>query len=201
MPRVFTATAAKDYPDQGIRKGDRYWFWTPYRGRKIRSGTYPLPSAVESNATRSSYLSLQEALHEDLQHSDTVYAIGDAVVAAHDEAIRVSEELREKAENIEDGFGHETEQSQLFNEQADDVETWAGDLENTDIPDEPGKEPVHPARKDFPEGEAGDEEYEGALNNYDEEYEDWKNATDAWEGAVDNLREDVYALLAEAPEI
>ena len=27
MPRVSTQKAAKDYPDQGIKKGDQYFHW------------------------------------------------------------------------------------------------------------------------------------------------------------------------------
>jgi hypothetical protein len=134
MPRVHTATAAKDYPAEGIQKGERYWYWTPYRARRQMSKTQPMPSQVESNPTRSSYIALQEAASLDIDQAATIEDIRDALENARSDAENIAEELREKASNIEDGFGHETEMSDQFNQQADEVESWADELTSLDWP-------------------------------------------------------------------
>ena len=125
MARVHTAIARKDYPNSGIKKGDKYWYWTPYRSGKRMSATLPKPSQTESNATRSSYLALQEAAEADIETAATVADVIAVLEAAADEATDIAEELREKAQNIEDGFQHSTTQSDDFNQYADDVESWA----------------------------------------------------------------------------
>lgn len=52
-------------------------------------------------------------------------------VTGYAEQVReVAEQYRESATNIEDGFGHETFMSQELNDKADEVESWADDLEN-----------------------------------------------------------------------
>jgi len=201
MPRVHTATAAKDYPSHGIQKGDRYYYWTPYRARKQMSKTQPSPSQVEPNPTRASYLSLQEVASLDIDRAETIEDITSVMEEASYEATNVAEELREKATNIEDGFGHETEMSAEFNERADEVEGWAGDLTNLDVPDEPGDEPEKPERKSYPEGKDGDSQFDGAMERYEQEHEEWQEATDGWDDRVEEFREEAQGALSEAPEI
>lgn len=52
----------------------------------------------------------------------------------------IAEEKREGASNIEDGFGHETQQSQELNDVADQLDSWADDIEGADLPDYPDTE-------------------------------------------------------------
>ena len=201
MPRVFTATAAKDYPNQGIQKGDQYFYWTPYREGKRRSKNRPSPSQVESNATRAAYLSLREDAENSL---DSALTVGDIVALLEDassDAQSIVDELREKASNIEEGFGHETEQSAQFNEQADDVEGWISDLGNVDRPDEPEEEPTKPERKDFPDGEIGDTDFDGALVNYEDNHAEWQEAVDGLEDTVEDFRSEASTALGDAPDI
>jgi DnaJ-class molecular chaperone len=46
----------------------------------------------------------------------------------------LAEEKRESAQNIENGFGHPTYQSEELTQQADDLETWADDIEQAEVP-------------------------------------------------------------------
>ena len=47
MPRVYTVNAArKDYPDDGISKGDTYYYWKFNYGSKVKSKTYPKRSQL-----------------------------------------------------------------------------------------------------------------------------------------------------------
>jgi len=52
----------------------------------------------------------------------------DALGTAADALESVYEDYRESASNIEDGFGHETQQSQELNETADEIEAWAEEV-------------------------------------------------------------------------
>jgi hypothetical protein len=57
----------------------------------------------------------------------------DAKSAAEDAASQIrelSEEKGEAADNMESGFGHETEQSQELRQTADDLESWASEVES-----------------------------------------------------------------------
>jgi hypothetical protein len=57
------------------------------------------------------------------------------------EAIReIASEKEEGADNIESGFGHETFQSSELREQADALNEWADEVEQTDVPDYPEPE-------------------------------------------------------------
>lgn len=49
----------------------------------------------------------------------------------------LAEEKTEGAQNMVDGFGHETEQSEELREQGESLEQWADEIESADIPDFP----------------------------------------------------------------
>lgn len=52
------------------------------------------------------------------------------------DAIReLAEESREAAENIRDGFGHDTWLSEEADSRADELDQWADEVENVDLPD------------------------------------------------------------------
>jgi len=54
------------------------------------------------------------------------------------EAIReLAEAKRESAQNIVDGFGHETSTSDELSDVADQLDTWADEIESTDVPEDP----------------------------------------------------------------
>lgn len=54
----------------------------------------------------------------------------------------LAQEKQESAQNIVDGFGHETSQSEELQQIGDDLETWADEIESVDFPEdpEPGEE-------------------------------------------------------------
>ena len=135
MPRVFTSIAAKDYPIEGITKGATYFYWTPYRGRKRRSATRPRPSQVEPNETKASvYATVEDlsdflaAANEDTPIEDVRELIEQCKTSAEDAA----QEMEEKADNIEEGFGHETMQSDEIREWGASIQEWANELDNID---------------------------------------------------------------------
>jgi hypothetical protein len=67
---------------------------------------------------------------------DVSAALEDASQAVKD----IAEEKRESASNIEEGFGHETSSSQELNDVADQLDDWADEITQADIPDLPDVE-------------------------------------------------------------
>ena len=64
MPRVYTQKARKDYPKEGIKKGDTYYKWSiktgPASGIDYRSLKPPKPSQLTGSAFMQEYYSIQE---------------------------------------------------------------------------------------------------------------------------------------------
>ena len=142
MARVRTSVAAKDYPAYGIKKGDTYWHWTPYRQKRRMSATPPRPSQTETNETKADLYGIQEEMSDSLAAAlkletfeDRLEAVKAAVEAAHEDSEGVYEAFNEKADNIEDGFGHETTQSEELREWADEVESWRDELDDYKEPE------------------------------------------------------------------
>jgi hypothetical protein len=75
-----------------------------------------------------------------LSNADDFDAASDIMQIAADAARELAEEKRESASNIEDGFGHPTQQSEELTELADGLEEWATSMEEASIPDFPTAE-------------------------------------------------------------
>lgn len=107
----------------------------PYGGRlMVRCGPCPTWNVWDY----SSSLSARVAQIEHEASLDGVESQEDAqgVAEAAAQAIRdLAEEKRESASNIEEGFGHATYQSEELEQQADDLDTWADEVEGVEFPD------------------------------------------------------------------
>ena len=77
---------------------------------------------------------------DDFDVVDAAESPEDVTSALDDVADAISElaeEKRESASNIEEGFGHATSQSEEAEQRADDLDGWADEIEQADIPDLP----------------------------------------------------------------
>ena len=86
----------------------------------------------------------------------------------------LAEEKRESSNNIEEGFGHPTYQSEELSQQADDLDSWADDVENVDLPEFPEfLENDTDSDETEEKGEAEEveeaEEFEGKLSEWQSE--------------------------------
>ena|SRR5262252_4666361 len=82
----------------------------------------------------------------------------------------IGEEYAESADNMEDGFGHETYQSQEIRERAEALEQWADDLESWEFSGD--DEPVQ-GEEDVPDEEPeSDDDYEQRLDAWRDEIRD-----------------------------
>ncbi len=109
----------------------------PYGGTlKARHAVHPTWRIWEYSSSWSARI----AQATDGFSVDTAESPEDVTSALEDvaNAIReLAEESRETASNIEEGFGHATSQSEEAEQRADDLDGWADEIEQAEIPDLP----------------------------------------------------------------
>lgn len=130
-----------------IKAGDSYKWIKPRSHRAARGikrkrcMTCPSwrPSETTSSTALSSVYAAQENASDELAlwtpdegTADDLRAILQACADGFREG---AEAYRESAQNIEDGFGHATAQSEELGEKADTLESSADDLESADVED------------------------------------------------------------------
>lgn len=154
-------------PSREIAVGTAYK-WIEPSGRAVRNrhATCPTWNVWEYSSSLSARIA-------QIQHEgpDDFDSLEDAQSWANDKAQEIrdlAEEKRESASNIEDGFGHPTQQSDELNEIADNLDSWADDVENVDLPDMPEDEEVD-------EDETVEEKDEEAEEADEIKLEEWRD--------------------------
>jgi hypothetical protein len=71
----------------------------------------------------------------DVSLVDSPDEVTEALSTVADNIRSLAEESRESAANIEEGFGHPTSVSEEAEQRADDLDGWADEIENADVPD------------------------------------------------------------------
>lgn len=133
-----------DYPDckhetREIKVGEPYK-WIEPSGQRVRNRHADCPSwrVWEYSSSLSARIAqIQDDGPEDFETAEDATSWAEAKAQ---EIRDLAEEKRESAQNIVEGFGHETYQSEELEQTADDLEQWADDLEGVDIPDLPETE-------------------------------------------------------------
>lgn len=125
--------------DREIKVGMSYK-WIEPSGQRVRNRHAACPTWNVWDY--SSSLSARIAQIQD-GGPDDFESVEDAQAWAQDKAQEIrdlAEEKAQSASNMEEGFGHETEQSAELAETAEQLESWADDLEGTDLPEYPEAE-------------------------------------------------------------
>lgn len=73
--------------------------------------------------------------HEAAAAATEAGEVESALNCAADEIRELADNKREAAQNIEDGFGNPTTQSEALTEQVDGLDEWAEAIESTDVPE------------------------------------------------------------------
>lgn len=170
-----------------ILPGDAYKHITPKSGpyggwQKNRHTEHPSWQVWEYSSSLSARIA-QIQNDVDFGLVDSPDEVREVLGNMAEEIRSLAEEKREGASNIEDGFGHSTYQSEELEQTADDLDSWADDVEGAEVPE----------LEDFPNedlDEQGDDET-------DEEYADRVDAldeterydVDAWRDAVNDISE------------
>jgi hypothetical protein len=101
-----------------------------YSTKRVRCGTCPSWQQWELSSSLSARLAqVDHDARNGLDETDAS-AVSDALRSAADAVRDIALEKAEGADNIENGFGHETEQSSELRQISDDLETWADELES-----------------------------------------------------------------------
>lgn len=128
MARAQQRTARKDYPDDGIRKGETYWTWKLRHGPVRRSKEKPLPEQL----TGSEYLQQWYPLNRQVQEFE---GSADDLEGLASEARELGEGQQESLdampEGLQEGSTGELLQERIeeCNELADTLEAAQTDLE------------------------------------------------------------------------
>jgi len=132
MPKVyFVKKARKDYPNNGILKGDSYYHWTFRFGGTHRSKVRPKPSQL----TQSEFLSEVYSIQEELEEITTEWDIEDIRSTIEEKAERLrelGEEQQEKHDNMPENLEY-SPVAELLGERAENCEQMADDLESIDM--------------------------------------------------------------------
>lgn len=109
----------------------------PYGGRTLyRCDSCPSWQVWEYSSSlgaRTAQISYEA--WEQIDGAESVDDVQSILSATAEEIRGLAGEKRESAENIESGFGHPTEKSDELNQIADDLESWADEVEAADVPE------------------------------------------------------------------
>lgn len=142
MPRVTTATARKDYPSHGIKKGDTYYHWSFYRGPKQMSRVPPRRSQLTQTPMAGAYSAL-EALEDAISSAtcpnDITDVLGDCASALREVA---DNDYQGQIDNLSAAFqggcpaleDAENKQQAII-DCADECESAKGEIEAMDVND------------------------------------------------------------------
>lgn len=134
MARVhFVKCARKAVPENGIAKGDSYYWWKFRFGGKHVSKTQPKPSQLTQSEFTSTVLSIGENI--DNLSCETLEDLQSERDSLVNEIQELGEAQQEKHDNMPDSL-QDGEVGELLNSRAEACEEWATELENVDIPDE-----------------------------------------------------------------
>lgn len=129
-----------------IKPGDPYKHVSPksgpYGGRtRVRCAACPTWQPWDlSSALWARLAQIAHDFGTTLEEVESEDEVTSALEDAANEVREIAEEKREGAQNIEDGFGHPTSQSEELNEVADELDSWADEIEQVSLPDFPEPE-------------------------------------------------------------
>jgi len=148
-----------------IKVGDPYKHITPksgpYGGRTMRRcASCPQWQVWEYSSSLSARVAeISHDFWNEVDNASDADEVQECLNSAAERVREIAEEKREGASNIEDGFGHSTYQSDELNDVADQLDSWADDIESADIPDYPEAE-EHDCDDCEGSGEVDNDQYE-----------------------------------------
>jgi hypothetical protein len=150
---TFVKAAAKDYPEQGIKKGESYYHWSFRFGGKHRSKTAPRASQLTQSGFLSQAYALNERLEDlDASNYDDAEGLKDEIAEIAEEFRSLGQEAEDNKSNMPDGL-QEGDTGNMLQERADRCSEIADELESMDAEvDEEGlrteaKEEIEEERK------------------------------------------------------
>jgi len=117
MPRVYTRTAGKDYPDQGIKKGDTYYAWAFFRSRERKSLTRPTRQQLTQRDELICIYDAEDAFGKiDLTAADAKDTVEADLESVLEQVQGAIDAAQEKLDNLEQGFPNGCPQIEELND-------------------------------------------------------------------------------------
>lgn len=168
-----------DFPgceDRDIQVGTPY-MWIkpksgPYGGHlKARHANHPAWQVWEYSSSLSARTAqIAHDFQVALDNAESVEDVESALEDAASEVESLAEEKREGAQNIEEGFGHPTSQSEELEQVADDLDAWAEEIRSADIPDQEEYADDTTCPECYGSGEVDNPDYDPDEADTDETY-------------------------------
>jgi hypothetical protein len=131
MAVVHHIKARKDYPDQGIKKGDMYYFWEFPRGGKFRSMERPKRSRTTQSAFYQQLWDIEDDVIAKLPADES---LKDAVQDVAQQLRDLASECQENLDNMPEGL-QQGDTGQMLEERVSVLEEAADEFENIDFED------------------------------------------------------------------
>ena len=135
-----------DFCHEGIAVGESYkWIAPksgPYGGRRLaRHANHPNWQVWEYSQSLAARLAeIAFSFGHAIESAETGDDVQDALNDAADQIEEIAGEKRESAGAMEDGFGHETQPIANLRDIADQLESWADEIRNANVPEVPEPE-------------------------------------------------------------
>lgn len=175
MPRVHTVEKArKNYPEYGIKKGDKYYWWKFRYGGKRMSKTYPKQSELTQSAYLSAIYDLQDRINGISANTpEDLTADRDDIVS---ELETLRDETQDRLDSMPEHLQDTSSSGDLLRERIDALENAISELEGVDL--------------DY-DGPDENELREEALEELGYDGEDEDELPDGWEGEVKDKMADL----------
>ncbi len=125
MPRVFEQKAGKDYPDQGIKKGDTYYKWSFRYGGTHKSLKRPRPSQLTQSKHSTVYACLENIEDMVADSECTLADFVDCLESSADDVRGVGEEYTEADEAMGGHQGVNSERAEACEELSERMQELA----------------------------------------------------------------------------
>ena len=207
MPRVHKIKARKDYPNEGIKKGDFYSktkFKTgPASGFVKRFKTEPTPSQLTQSPFKSAFLGAEEEWNRSDKDEEALRAAAEAIQELADECQNNFDNMPEALQMGDTGQMVETRANEC-ERIASALEDLAGELEDLDEPEEYDDEPFDPSdyAEEMSEMDPEDvgEFLTGKEQEHDERISEAQEGHDHYHSEIARIQEEADSLLGEMPE-
>lgn len=134
MTTVKYVRANKDYPDFGIKKGERYYVWVPgFRQRTMRSKTPPRQSQLYTGYRSQAYALLEQL--EDFENPGTMQALEEFRDEMVSDAESLRDEVQESLDNMPEGL-QQGDSGQRLQDRIDALEEFISELESLELYDD-----------------------------------------------------------------
>lgn len=127
MAKVITRVARKDYPDQGIKKGDTYYQWQLFKQPLRRSKTPPRRSQL----TGSEFLGTVYDLEDRIAEAKADDGLPEEIDSIKSEFEQLRDDTQEKLDNMPEGL-QQGDTGNLLQERIDALDAVISELDNID---------------------------------------------------------------------